>query len=255
MLDLALDARDLVGLLLALTRVGGFVVASPLLARVVPLPGRLAVVVTVGLFLASPPAATPTLFELLALAAGNAVVGLVLGFLTGVLFQLFAVAGGLVDLTSGLAVAALFDPTRGEQAAVFARLFSLLALALFFALGGLQLLVRGLALSVAALPLDAGLAPGPGLADTALELTSRLLLLGTELALPVLAALFLVEVVLGLASRLAPQANVFLLGIPAKLLLTLAVVSSSLLLFPGVLDGLTRAIGDTFADALRALGA
>ncbi len=253
MLDFALDADVLTGLLLSLTRMGAFVVASPFLARLVPAPGRMAVAVTLGLFFAAPVTATPTLFGLVALALGNAAVGVVLGFLTGALFQLFAAAGGLVDLTSGVSVAALIDPTRGEQAAVFSRLFNLVALALFFALGGVEVLVRGLALSLEAVPLDGAFGADRDLAQLAVRLTSQLLVLATELALPVLSALFLLEVVLGLGARLAPQANVFLLGLPAKLLLTLAVVTAALALFPGTLDALLTAMGETFVRALRGL--
>lgn len=253
MLDLDLAAGLLMGLLLALTRVAAFVVASPLLARLVPAPGRVAVTVALGFALAAPVEPAVSLPGLLVLATANAAVGLAVGWLTGVLFQLFAAAGGLVDLTSGISVSSLFDPTLGDQAAVYSRLFNQVALALFYVLGGVEALVRGLALSVEALPLDGAVDPQPALADVAVDLTSRLLVLAIELALPLLSALFLTEVVLGLAGRLAPQANVFLLGLPLKLLLALTVGGAVLALFPGAMDSLLAAIADTFRDALRGL--
>ena len=45
-----------------------------------------------------------------------------------------------------------------------------------------------------------------------------MLVAAVEMAMPALAALFVAEVVLGIASRFAPQANIFLLGLPAKVI-------------------------------------
>lgn len=253
-LEVSLDPAWAAGLVLSITRVAAFTVASPILARSVPLPGRLAVVLAVGLGLATPMSGSLTLAALIGAGVTNAVIGVVLGYLTGVLFHLFSVAGGVIDVVSGLSVAQIIDPTMGEQGAVFSRLFNLTGLALFFVVGGIELLVRGLGASVDVIALDGGLASSPALGELAARHTSRLVLVGTELALPVVSALFLTEVVLGLASRFAPQANVFLLGLPAKILIALSMVTVALLLFPDAMDGLVRSTGTTFTDGIRALG-
>jgi flagellar biosynthetic protein FliR len=59
--------------------------------------------------------------------------------------------------------------------------------------------------------------------------------------------------VLGLASRFAPQANVFLLGMPIKIFIALSLVPVALLLFPEAIHGLMQTMRDTFVDALRVL--
>lgn len=252
-LSLSLDPQWAAGLVLSMTRVAAFTIASPMLAKVVPLPGRLAMVLAVGFFLSAPMGAPLTLTALLGAAVVNAVIGAVLGYLTGLLFHMFAVAGGVVDIVSGLAVAQVIDPTRGEQGAVFSRLFNLTGLALFFVAGGLELLVRGLSMSVEVIALDGALAASPALVDIAARHTSKLMVVGAELAMPVLSALFLTEVVLGIASRFAPQANVFLLGLPAKLLIALAMVVVTVMLFPEAMDGLLHTTAETFTEGLRAL--
>jgi flagellar biosynthesis protein FliR len=254
-LQLALDAGWATGFLLGMIRVAAFVVVSPLLGRAMPAQGRMVLVVALGLFLAAPVPGATDLGVLLVAGFANAVVGAVLGFLTGLIFQLFPVAGSLIDTMSGLSVAQVFDPSQGEQAAVFARLFNLTALTIFFAIGGLHLVVEGLALSVQAIPLNGALNPQTGLPTLVLELTAQLMVAGLELAMPVIAALFLAEVVLGLAARLAPQANVFLLGLPAKIFIALSLVSVSLLIYPEIIDGAMAITRGTFVDALRGLGA
>lgn len=254
-LDLTLDAAWAFGLVLSLVRVGAFVVASPFLARVVPVPARMAVTVAIGLFLADPVPPSATSAELVGMTAANVVVGVALGYLTGLIIHLFPVAGGVIDMASGLAAAGIFDPSQGTQAASFQRLFNLGGLALFYVGGGLTLLVRGLALSVAAIPLDGGIAPSPGLAGEATRLTGLLLLAGAELAIPTLAALFIVELVLGFASRFAPQANVFLIGLPAKLFVALLMSAVSALLWPEAIDGVMRIVEESFTAGLRGLRA
>lgn len=254
-LALSVDAAWVAGLLLALCRTAAFVVASPLVPATITVPGRLAVALALALALATPVAAAPTLGLLVGGVAVNVAVGLALAIVTGVLVHLFAFAGALVDLGSGLSVSGVFDPTTGEQTAVHGRLFQLMAVALLYLLGGVQAIVRGLAASVAAVPLDGGVTPDPGLLGLATRLLARLVVAGIQLALPVVAALFLAEVVLGLAARFSPQANVFLLGLPAKLLLTMTVTAGALTMFPATTTSLVTSLGETAAQALRFLTA
>lgn len=256
-LDLAIDPGWAVGLLLAQVRVAAFVVTAPQLGSAVPGPGRLAFVVAMSLALTSPVAQVPDVPGLIALGVVNAVVGGALGFVVGVTFQLFAVAGSLIDVTAATSIATVFDPTRGEQGAVFARLFSIAGLTLFHVAGGLALLVGTLGWSLRAVPLDGALELQPGMSTIVLDLVQMLMVAGFELALPVLGALFLIEVVLGIASRFAPTANVFLLGMPAKVGVAMVVSVTSVALFPafmtGLLDTTERAVFDML-DAMVVRG-
>lgn len=251
-MELALDARWASGLLLAMIRVAAFVVATPLLPRSIPVVGRAGVVIVLAFALTSP-MLDSSVPSLLAAATVNIVVGLVLGFLTGVVLHLFTIAGDVLDVTSGLSVAAVFDPLTGDRGAVLGRLFPLAAVTIFLVVGGLPALVRGMAASVQAIPLDGSVRLDPGLVTVAVEVTGRLLVAGVELALPAVAALFLSEVVLGLASRFAPQANVLMLGLPLKILLLLTTVGTVVLLFPEAMAGMMELMERTFVDAIDGL--
>ena len=129
MTDLSFGADVLAGLILAMTRVGGVLVASPYINQRLPTAGRLAVTLGVSLFLATPVA--PETLDLAPLVTAiilNLAAGLMLGLLTSILFQSFATAGAMVDLSSGLAVSAVFDPSMGQQSTIFQRFFDLTAL-------------------------------------------------------------------------------------------------------------------------------
>ncbi len=253
MLDLSVDAAWAAGLLLAIIRIAAFVAASPLYARFVPMPGRVALALVLGFFFASPLERALDLGGLLQAAVVNAVAGVALGFLTGLIFHLFAVAGSLVDFTSGLSASAIIDPVTGSQSAVFSRIFHLTAVALFFAIGGDRLVISGLAASFAAVPVDGSVSLQAGLADAAVALVVQMVLAAVELAIPALAALFVAEVLLGIAARFAPQTNVFLLGLPAKVLGALLTVSLVLLLTPETFAGASRIMMETFSDVVGSL--
>ncbi len=244
----AFEVAWALGLIAGLTRAGTFVIASPLFSRL-PIPGRLALSLALGFALARPITEEPTLGFLVSIAVANVAVGLLLAFLTGLLFYAFQIAGGIVDFTSGLAASELFDPLTRTQAGVFGRTFSLGATTLLFVTGADRLLITALDLTTQAIPLSGGMAFPELAADFVVDSMARLYVLAIEIAMPALGALFLVELVLALGARFAPQANVFILGLPAKMLAALAAVSVVVLIFPSAIDGVVA----SFEDALKAL--
>ncbi len=252
--SLLLEPAAMAGLVLSMIRVGAFAVSSPIL-RAFPTTGRVAFSLAVGLALAEPALAAPSLSELVAAVAVNVTIGLVLGFLTGLVFYLFQVAGALVDITSGLNAGQVFEPITGTSNTVLSRGFMATAIVLWLVLGGDRLAVEGLAATVAAIPLDGSISLAPGLADVAVRISATMLRAAVELAMPALAALFLTEVGLGIATRFAPQANVFSLGLPGKLLAAMLSVGLVFAAFPSAVDGALDSTRDTIVTVIRGLGA
>ncbi len=248
-LDFVVNADWVAGMLLASIRVAGFVVASPIF-KGFPGPGRMVVVIVLGYTFAEPIAGSGDIATLLVGGFTNAVVGATLGFLTGIIFYLFTVGGSLIDFSSTLSAAAIFDPVSNDQVTIFARIFNIMALAMFLVLGGDRMLVAGMGVSFDAVGITGTISLHGGLADIALELIGRMMIGAIEMAMPALAALFIAEVVLGIAARFAPQSNVFLIGLPVKLFAALASIGAVLLLVPETLDGVMGIMQDTFKTAL-----
>ena len=163
--------------------------------------------------------------------------GLVLGFISMMAFAAVQAAGSLIDLFAGFSVAQAFDPLSGEQSSLFGRFYQLLAATLLFAINGHILLFRGFMASFDAVGL--ALPPLDRLAEVAVAGLGDLVIAAVEIAAPLLAALFLTEVALGLLARAAPQMNVFVIGFPVKILLTLALVGLTLPVLPSAVDSLT----------------
>jgi flagellar biosynthesis protein FliR len=171
--------------------------------------------------------------------------GLALGFLGVILFSAVSMAGGLIDLFSGFSVAQLFDPATSSTNSLFGTFYSVLATTLLFAIDGHLLLVRGFLTSFDAAPLTS-LSTG-ALAKILTQDAGLFFLGAVEIAAPLLAALFLTEAALGLLSRAAPQMNVFLLGLPVKILLTLALAGLAIPLLP---DAVSSIVSSTVRQGL-----
>jgi flagellar biosynthetic protein FliR len=187
---------------------------------------------------------------LLSAAVLQLAAGLALGFLGMLLFATFSFAGGLIDLVSGYSAAQLFDPSNNAPVSIFGQFYSVLATTLLFAIDGHLLLVRGFLTSFTAAPLThlsmdtlAKLLTG----DIALFFVSAL-----EIAAPLLAALFLAEAALGLLSRAAPQMNIFQLGLPVKILVTLTLAGLALPLLPDAVSAMANNIVRQSLQLIRA---
>lgn len=236
------SSTTLSAFLLVLTRTTAWVVTAPVISgRGVASPGRLAAAMALALFLTPlvPLGEVPTeLGPFATLAVAQAGVGLLLGFLTGLLFAAFEVAGTLVDLSGGFSFSSLVDPLTGQPAAAFSRLFSLCFGAVLFATDGYRVVIGGFVASFRVLPLDDLPALASTSAATVAHAATQVVGSAIMVAAPLLGVLFLTDVALGVAARFVPQANTLALALPVKSLIALAAGGATLALLPGHVAGL-----------------
>ena len=166
-------------------------------------------------------------------------VGAGLGFCTQLFVAAVQSAGSLIDLSGGFSIAFAFDPLSSSGNSVFGRFYNLTAITLLFSTGSYQIILAGFARSYRALP------PGDGLSMERMQRLvtggiTEMFLSAMQIAGPLLVVLFLADLVLGLLSRVSPSLNVFGLGFPAKILLTLLLAGSALALLPDAVVGLAE---------------
>jgi flagellar biosynthetic protein FliR len=179
----------------------------------------------------------------------QAVTGAVLGFMTSLIFSVVSAAGSLTDATSGLSSSTSFDPISGTVNPVTANTFNVIMTTLLFATGGDLLVVKGFLTSFQSIGLttkSVGL-----LGTTVMSEVGFFFLSAVEIAAPVLAAMFLAYVALGLLTRSAPQLNVMSLGFAINIALALVVIGASLPLLPAAVNTL---VDRSVTDSLGILG-
>jgi flagellar biosynthetic protein FliR len=147
--------------------------------------------------------------------AGEVLVGLALGYAATLALHAFRVAGQLVDLETGLAMASLLDPETGAGVTLLGEFFYLLGLLLLLLMDGHHGLLRALADSFELVPPGTAAWSG-GLAAEIARRFAAMFALALRLAAPVMAVLVVSDVALALVSRTVPQLNVFMLGFALK---------------------------------------
>jgi flagellar biosynthetic protein FliR len=166
-------------------------------------------------------------FMIMIMIAREILIGVAIGFSVRLLFSAISAAGDLIALQSGFGFARFMDPFTMTQVSPLEQAKNLLAMMIFFALDGHLILVRGLAVSFRDLPLGGGVIREP-LITHFIAGTARIFDIGLRLGAPIIVTLFLVELSLGILSRMIPQVNIFVEGLPLKILVTLMVFSLSL---------------------------
>jgi flagellar biosynthesis protein FliR len=120
-------------------------------------------------------------------------------------------------------------------------------------LGGLTLVAQVLAASTSAIALDGQIGLSSVLGSIATARSTSLLRTGVELALPVGAVLFTLELGFGVLSRFVPQLNAFLVGLPVKLFTLFLVLGGFTVTFPAYADNVLAGAVTTARDVLGAL--
>jgi flagellar biosynthetic protein FliR len=164
-------------------------------------------------------------------------VGLAMGFAMRIVFSAVELAGEIAGLQMGLGFATFFNAQSDGSSLVLGRFLGLLATLTFLSLNGHLLMLSVLAESFEALPISAEPVSSAGARHLA-EWGGNIFMAGLQLALPVVAAMLIVNLALGILTRASPQLNVFAVGFPITLLVGMAALMLSLPYFTPVLERL-----------------
>jgi len=162
-------------------------------------------------------------------------VGLTLAFITQIIFAAVELSGQIVGLQMGFSIASVIDPTMGNQMQIMSVMQSLLATLFFFSLNIHHVFIRAIVDSFSVIPLG-GWKMSEALIHFLIKVTTDVFILGVRLAAPVMVALLLTSVVLGIMARAFPQMNVFMVSFPLNIGLGFMVLGMTLLLFFHVLE-------------------
>lgn len=237
--------------MIAMIRPGAAFMAAPVFgAPQVPMQLRAVVALAIGIpALANTPFVLPVggivTIEGFLLVSGEILAGLAMGFAVQIGFSAALIAGEVIGNAMGLGFAGMMDPATGAPSPALSQYLSLMATFLFLSTGGHLQLAAIIVESYRALP--------PGQAWMGASSFQGLALFGSELfaaglaiALPVGFAIILVQLVMAMLARSAPQMNIFSVGLPATLMAGLVLLAIAA---PVMGDGITAAIQRGLAEA------
>lgn len=227
-----------------LLRIGSLFVAIPVFSGQ-QVPARVRLVLALAMtWLVMPLLPEPPPFELLTyaglmIAIHQVFIGILSGFFLRMVFAAVVFGGQAIAYSMGFGFASMVDPETGVQVPVVAQFYTLVTTLLFLAVDGHLLLIEILVDSFRTIPVSIDGISRAGIWSL-IAWSTRIFAGGLLMALPVVLGLLLVNIGFGVASRAAPQLNVFSVGFIVTILLglwfmwlTVPVASAQ---FSGLLD-------------------
>ena len=165
-------------------------------------------------------------------------VGVAMGFSMRLVFAAFEMAGDLLGLQMGLAFAQFIDPARGTQTPLIGSFLGVLAMLTFLVIDGHLLVIAAVVQSFELIPISANLSV---VNSQSIALAGSIMfMLALQISLPVMAAVLISNIVLGILARAAPQLNVMSIGFSITIGVGLWILWVSL---PYFIAGIDSAIG------------
>lgn len=150
-------------------------------------------------------------------------IGVAVGFLFQVVFQVFVLAGQFIAMKLGLGFASMNDPTNGVQTTVLSQFYLMLVTLMFISINGHLVLIELLIQSFQTLPPGNTVFSAAKSHDIA-SMGAWLFASALIISLPILTGLLVVNIAFGIMSRAAPQLNIFAVGFPFTLICGMAMI-------------------------------
>lgn len=242
MINYSFSIYDLEFFLLILVRVTCFVYVAPFFSmRNTPANVRIAMsfFTSVLLYQALTPTEAVTYSTLMGytvIVLKEAVVGLLIGFAANICTTIVNFAGSIADMETGLSMVTLMDPTSRESTSITGVLYQYVLMFMMIATGMYRYLFGALADTFILIPVNGAVLRSDSLMSSMLEFLTDYIIIGFRIVLPIFCSILLLNAVLGVLAKVAPQMNMFAVGIQLKVLVGLSVLFFTAGMLPGIAD-------------------
>ncbi|HTH73559.1 MAG TPA: flagellar biosynthetic protein FliR [Trinickia sp.] len=237
------------------TRIAALIAAAPVFGHMA-LPARvkigLAAFITLIVAPTLPAMPQATVFSASGvwIMAMQFLIGAALGITMQLVFAAVEMAGTLVGLQMGLGFATFFDPSSNASAQIIASFLNMIAVLAFLAFNGHLQMIAALIESFQSVPIAAAMYGPPGM-RTLVEWGGAIFTAGLLLSLPVVIALLVANLSLGILNRAAPQIGVFQIGFSVTLMVGMLLL---MLMLPNMIPFFARLV-ETGVDQMGRVAA
>jgi flagellar biosynthetic protein FliR len=190
--------------------------------------------------------------EVILLSIRELAIGLCLGFMMRMFFFTVSAAGDIISVSIGLGSAQLFNPTIGGQSGVTEQFQVTLATLFFLAINGHHLFIAGLASSFEIVPV-AKMSINTEAFTGFVVAAQNVFSIGLRIASPVVVAIFLSNITMGVIGRAVPQINVLVTSFPITILVGVSVMIITIPLVLGEMNVLLEVMSDSFMKMMKVL--
>lgn len=211
--------------MLILVRMIGFLTVLPVLGgKSIPATVRLAIAMSLSLIVfgigdIKNVEYENTLFGYMLLILKEFFVGFIISFVVYFMFNTVYLAGHFTDQQIGYSLASTFDPVSNTQVPITGNLYYFSICALFIVNRGHQMLITAIVNSYKLLPIGSAYIIGNnGLFFGIIAIMVTFFTLGFLIALPIVGVVLVADITLGVLVRTVPKMNVFVVGLPLKVI-------------------------------------
>lgn len=169
----------------------------------------------------------PQDFSYILLIMREVLIGLLLGFIGYLMFMAIQTAGSFIDIQIGFGIANVIDPMTGTSAPILGNFKYMIALLMFLSMNGHHHLLDAIVYSYKWIPMNNDLflrMVDGSLSEFLVRTFAQSFVLAFQMSAPLVTALFLTDVGLAFLARTAPQYNVFVIGVPLKIIIGIALL-------------------------------
>ena len=237
-IDLAVE--DIEVFLLILVRISGFVYTAPFLSQnSVPRNVKIGLSVFMALVIFSSVKGIQLeyagIIDYAILVTKELIAGVLIGFSANMCVFILGFAGQMIDMEIGFSMVTQFDPSSRMQTTITSNFYTYLVM-LIMLLSDMHLhLVKAIMDTFRLIPIGHTVFTS-GLYEGAVKFITDYFIIGFRIVLPVFASLLIVNIVLGILARVAPQMNMFVIGMQLKVFIGLFVLFFVISLMPQVTD-------------------
>ncbi len=169
------------------------------------------------------------------LVAKEALAGLIMGFFANVCSQILAFAGHMIDMEIGFSMVQEYDPVNSTQVTITANFYQYAVMLMMFITNMHHFIIKALVDSFQVIPVG-DVVINVSIYQAFLEFVIDYFIIGFRIALPIFAALLIVNTILAILAKVAPQMNMFVIGMQLKVLIGLLVLLFVVKMIPAVAD-------------------
>ncbi|MCR4781981.1 MAG: flagellar biosynthetic protein FliR [Lachnospiraceae bacterium] len=245
--------------LLVLVRIASFVAAAPFFSmRNVPRRVRvgLSLFVAMLVYYTFRPVEAYTYVSVIGYATlvlKEAITGLLLGFSANICTYIIMFAGNIIDMDIGLSMASQFDPSTGSLATLTGQLYYYYVYIMLIVTGMYQYILRAIVDSFQLIQLGGANVDTTNLIKMMTVYMTHFFTISFRIMLPVFACTMIINVVLGVIAKVAPQMNMFSVGIQIKLLAGFSVLFIVVYLLPDVSNYIFKEMRNMLVSMMRVL--
>lgn len=243
--------------LLVLVRMSAFVMAAPFFGyRTIPNRVKAAISVWLSIVVIYTVPAVPLNYEgvlgFSALVLKEMIIGIVLGLMCNLCFYIVSFAGQLMDMEMGLSMANMYDPTTNIQVTVTGNIYNYFLMLMLVVTNMHYYIIRAITDSFSYFNIGEAIIRTDVLKNIMVDFMANYFLIAVRIVLPVFCCMLLINVILGVLTKAAPQMNMFAVGIQIKVIVGIILLIILVQTLPTVSDFIFQEMKEVITDVIHA---